>query len=256
MSEADSFDALAALLPFYVNGSLPPEQHARVAAALARTPELRAELVEVQAVAALVEVGGAELVGDDMAAPAARLEKLIARIVEETHPQEPHPQEPLAEEPHAEEPARSAVVPLQRATVSSLDSPSSPSSNVRPLPFRQRLFRPPYSMALAAGLAAVAVVQGGLLISRQAQTDDSYASLSGQEHSQRSASLFTLRLQSSARWGDVLAFLDSQDLRIVAGPQDGMIDVAPNAALSPTQIDALERALRASPLVVFVGRGS
>jgi hypothetical protein len=112
-------------------------------------------------------------------------------------------------------------------------------------------------MALAAGLAAVAVVQGGLLISsRQAQTDDSYASLSGLEQSHRSASLFTLRLQSSARWGDVLAFLDSQDLRIVAGSQDGMIDVAPNAALSPAQIDALEHALRASPLVVFVGRGS
>ncbi len=246
MSEADSFDALAALLPFYVNGSLPPEQHARVAAALAQMPELRAELVEVQAVAALVKGGGAELVGDDMAAPAARLEKLMTRLVEE----------PLAEEPLAEKQSQTAITPLQRATVSSLDSPSSPSRNVRPLPFRERLFRPPYSMALAAGLAAVAVVQGGLLISRQAQTDDSYASLSGPEHSQRSASLFTLRLQSSARWGDVLAFLDSQDLRIVAGPQDGMIDVAPNAALSPTQIDALERALRASPLVVFVGRGS
>jgi hypothetical protein len=239
MSEADGFDALAALLPFYVNGSLPPEQHARVAAALAQMPELRAELAEVQALAALVKGGGAELVGDETTAPAARLEKLMARI---------------AEEPLVEEQARSAVAPLQRATSS---SPDSPDNNVRSLPFRQRLFRPPYSMALAAGLAAVAVVQGGLLISsRQAQTDDSYASLSGLEQSHRSASLFTLRLQSSARWGDVLAFLDSQDLRIVAGPQDSMIDVAPNAALTPAQIDAMERALRASPLVVFVGRGS
>jgi anti-sigma factor RsiW len=248
MSEADSFDALAALLPFYVNGSLPPEQHARVAAALAQMPELCAELAEVQAVAALVKGGGAELVGHETTAPAARLEKLMARIVKE-----PLVEEPLVEEPHEEEPSREAVVPIQRAAAR---SSYSPDNNVRSLPFRHRLFRPPYSMALAAGLAAVAVVQGGLLVSRQAQTDERYASLSGPEQSQRSAGLFTLRLQSSARWGDVLALLDSQNLRIVAGPQDGMIDVAPNASLNPSQIDAMDRALRASPLVVFVGRGS
>ncbi len=243
MSEADGFDALAALLPFYVNGSLPPEQQAKIAAALAQMPELRAELAEVQAVAALVKRGGAELVGDETTAPAVRLDKLMARIAEV----------PQAEQAHAEAPARSAVIPLQRAIAS---PPNNPDSNVRSPTFRQRLFRPPYSMALAAGLAAVAVVQGGLLMSRPAQTDDGYASLSGPEPSQRNAGLFSLRLQSSAPWGDVITFLDSQDLRIVAGPQDGMIDVAPNATLSPSQIDALERVLRASPLVVFVGRGS
>jgi hypothetical protein len=230
MSEADSFDALAALLPFYVNGSLPPEQHVRVATALAQMPELRAELAEVQALAALVKGGGTELAGDETRAPADRLEKLMARI--------------------AGEAPRSAAPAVQQGSAASSDS------NVLPLPFRQRLFRPPYSMALAAGLAAVAVVQGGLIFSRQAQTDDSYASLSGPEQPSHSAGLFTLRLNSDARWGDVLVFLDSQDLRIVAGPQDGMIDVAPNATLSLSQIDALERALRSSPLIVFVGRES
>ncbi len=230
MSEADSFDALAALLPFYVNGTLPPEQHAKVVAALAQMPELRTELAEVEAVTALVKGGGAEWVSVDATAPAARLEKLMSRI--------------------AEDAPRSAVAAVQRTGAGSSDS------NIRSLPFRQRLFRPPYSMALAAGLAAVAVVQGGLLLSRQAPSDDGYSSLSGPEQSQRSAGLFTLRLKSSAGWGDVLAFLDSQDLRIVAGPQDGMIDVAPKASLTPSQIDALERSLRSSPLIVFVGRGS
>ena len=101
----------------------------------------------------------------------------------------------------------------------------------------------------------MALMQGGLLFTRQAQTDNAYGSLSGpgQVHS---TGLFTLRLKQSAPWGDVLAFLDSQGLSIVAGPQDGMIDVAPNGSLRASQIDALEQALRRSPLVVFVGRGS
>lgn len=229
MSETDGFEALAALLPFYVNGSLSPVQHARITAALERMPELRAELVEVEAIAALVKDGGAAWLGTDTTAPADRLDKVMSRI--------------------AQEPSRTAAGSDRLTTVPSTET------NVRSLPLRQRLFQPPYSMALAAGLAAVALTQGGLLFTRQAQTDDAYGSLSGpgQAHS---TGLFTLRLKQSAPWGDVLAFLDSQGLSIVAGPQDGMIDVAPNGSLHASQIDALEQTLRRSPLVVFVGRGS
>lgn len=134
-------------------------------------------------------------------------------------------------------------------------APAQPGGAPQRLPFRQRLFQPPYSMALAAGLAAIAIVQAGWLMRSQPAEDEAYASLSGIGQPAPAAIVFSLRLRPETPWGDVAALLSSQNLRIVAGPRDGMIDVAPNAALTAPQADTLEEALQASPLVVFVGRG-
>jgi anti-sigma factor RsiW len=283
--DADSFDALAALLPFYVNGQLSPEERARVEAGLAGMPELRAELAEVQALSALVKRSGAEWTGSAaaeglpevrsdaqseaasepaLASPPARLQRLMARIEEEAS----------ARATSAEASPQGASAQTQQADSMQQALPSEPPPQVLPFPqtpkhipatsdrapqrqpFRQRLFQPPYSMALAAGLAAVALVQAGLLMRAQPPEDETYASLSGTGQPAPAAIIFSLRLKPETPWGEVIDLLNRRDLRIVAGPRDGMIDVAPNAALSVAQTEALEEALQASPLVVFVGRGS
>ncbi|MET0274441.1 MAG: hypothetical protein ABW360_15750 [Phenylobacterium sp.] len=76
--DADRSD-LALLLPFYANGTLPPEERAAVNAALARDPELRAELVLVREVQAMVRGAGGAL-GVAPAVTTQRLWALLARL--------------------------------------------------------------------------------------------------------------------------------------------------------------------------------
>ncbi|MFM5908208.1 MAG: hypothetical protein ACKOPO_11595 [Novosphingobium sp.] len=58
MADRNEPDAIAQLLPFYVNGSLPLAERQRIDAALAASPALRAELEEHRRLLALVKSGG------------------------------------------------------------------------------------------------------------------------------------------------------------------------------------------------------
>ncbi len=70
---------LELLLPFYVNGSLSPEDRARVDRALAASQALRVELVRVREVQALVQAGGAAFSPPGRGAR-RRLKALLARL--------------------------------------------------------------------------------------------------------------------------------------------------------------------------------
>jgi hypothetical protein len=257
MSHADDFDELAALLPFYVNGSLDAEQRTRIDAALATMPALRVELLEVQAIHAQIKTSGGRMVGPDVPAPTERLRNLQARIATE------------AEEPPADGPADMASNRLSdTASRMSAAKPASipPASiqNVSSAPTHAHVgtqrsrVRPSWSMALAAGLAAVSLMQAVMLYRLQSgdvRSGGEYTSLSGPtDIAGQTGPRFAVRFQTDTRWSDVQALCERLNLRIVRGPEDGMIDLAPSVKLDDKQIDALEMALKQSPSVVFVGR--
>lgn len=238
MNPADDFDELAALLPFYANGRLDAERRARVDAALATMPDLRAELVEVQALQAHIKTSGARMFETESSSPADRLRALQARIAAETAPSA---SETPASQPSPAQPILTATPPAARTRIGS----------------RRSRFRPSLGLALAAGLAAICIFQGVMLHRLQSDTDrdDTYASLSGQtDHASTSGPRFTLRFQTDTRWSEVQALCEGLNLRIVSGPEEGMIDVAPTDGLNPSQIEALEAALKRSSSVAFVGR--
>jgi len=71
--------ALMLLIPFYLNGTIGPEDRERLEAGLATDPNLRAELEAARAVAALVREGGEALTRTDDDTT-ARLRGLLARL--------------------------------------------------------------------------------------------------------------------------------------------------------------------------------
>lgn len=237
MTQEDDLDALAALLPFYANGRLDPAQRARIDAALETQPALRAELAEVRSLQAQVRRSGERLQGSEPVSPSVRLDGLLARIA-------------------AEVPAPAAEAPPEAA------GPAQPAIDL--LVVRPRIApRPPNSpsrltMAIAAGLAIVCIAQGVMLYRLDIdpdRRDGEYASLSGPSDDAAAMGIrFTVRFSAQASWSDVQGLCERLRLRIVRGPEEGRVDVAPVDRLSPAQGDALEAALKRSPSIVFVGR--
>lgn len=248
MNHADDIHELATLLPFYANGRLDAGQRARIDAALATMPELRAELAEVQALQAQIQAAGERSHGADPASPAERLRKLQARIAAETSDSEPPAPRLDASTTPSSMASPSTAQPTQ--TASGAPTAQSRSGSRRPR------FRPALGTALAAGLAVVCIVQGAMLYRLQSDDEgNGYASLSGPTDGVATGSArFTLRFRADTPWSDIRALCDRLDLRIIGGPQDGMIDVAPAGELDASQVKAVEAALKRSPSVAFVGR--
>jgi hypothetical protein len=247
MNHADDMHELAGLLPFYANGRLDAEQRARIDAALATMPELRAELAEVRALQAQIQASGERSHGVEPTSPAERLRKLQARIAAETSDSKPPaPQLNASTTPAS---ITSASTPQPAQTASGAPTAQSPGSH------RPR-FRPSLSLALAAGLAVVCIVQSAMLYRSQSDGEgNGYASLSGPtDRTSTGGARFTLRFRADTPWSDIQALCDRLNLRIVAGPADGMIDVAPADELDAAQVETVEAALKRSPSVAFVGR--
>lgn len=248
MNHADDMHELAALLPFYANGRLDAEQRARIDAALATMPELRAELAEVRALQAHIQAAGERSPGVAPASTAERLRKLQARIAAESSDSTPPAPRLDAATAPASITSASTAQPAQTAN-------AAPTAQSRSGPHRPR-FRPSLSLAFAAGLAVVCIVQGAMLYRLQSDGEgNGYASLSGPtDRTATSATRFTLHFRADTPWSEVQALCDRLNLRIVAGPADGMIDVAPAGELDAAQVETLEAALKRSPSVAFVGR--
>lgn len=243
MNHTDDIHELARLLPFYANGRLDAGQRARIDAALATMPELRAELAEVQALQALIQAAGERSPEVEPASPAERLRKLQARIAAETSDSEPPA-------PRLDASMTSASTAQPTQTASGAPTAQSRSGSRRPR------FRPALGTALAAGLAVVCIVQGAMLYRLQSDGEGvGYASLSGPtDGAATGGARFTLRFRADTPWSDIQALCDRLDLRIIGGPQDGMIDMAPAGELDASQVEAVEAALKRSPSVAFVGR--
>ena len=244
MNHADDFNELAGLLPFYANGRLAPGQRARIDAALETMPELRAELAEVQALQARIKTSGDRSLGVDAPVSSAeRLHRLQARIAAETSDSKP---------PASRLDASAATAPTAQPTRTA----SGARTAQAPFDSRRPRSRPALRMALAAGLAIVCVVQGAMLYRLQSDGEGvEYASLSGPtDPAAMGDARFTLRFRADTTWSEIQALCDQLNLRIVDGPEDGMIDVAPTDAPDAVQVEAVEAALKRSPSVVFVGR--
>ena len=244
MNQDDDPDALAALLPFYASGRLDAAQRARIDAALATQPALRAELAEVRALQAQIRRAGERLQEDPSASAssAARLDGLLSRIAASSTAASPSAAAPVAV---ASEPAPPAI---------DLDAERSrrapPASSARP--------RLAMVIAIAAGLAIVCIAQAVMLHRLSADRgprDGEYASLSGPSDDAAATGVrFTVRFGAQTSWSEVQGLCARLRLRIVGGPEEGRVDVAPIDRLTPAQGDALEAELKRSPAVVFVGR--
>jgi hypothetical protein len=218
MNPAAGSSDLTLLAPFYVNGTLGPQERRYFEAALAADPKLRSELEIALEISGLVKDGGA-----DLAPPLSqgRLWALLSRIERES---------------------ASAPASASRRRLSLRRDASAP---------RQR--RTAWKPAFAAA-AVLVIVQAGV-IAYQAMTPNNYASLSGPaaQPSRPYAPVIILRLSPDSRWADMEALLSSRGLTIVDGPRGGGIDVAigPDA-----KIDEEVRQLRASPLIEFAAAAS
>lgn len=253
MNHADDIHELAALLPFYANGRLDAGQRARIDAALATMPELRAELAEVQALQTQIQAAGERSPGAEPISPPERLRRLQARIAAETSDSK-HPVARLdaSTTSASTTPTSITSASMAQSIQTASGTPGAPSRSGS----RRRRFRPALGTALAAGLAVVCILQGAMLYRLQSDGDgNGYASLSGPTDPAAAGSArFTLRFRADTPWSDIQALCDRLDLRIVGGPEDGMIDVAPAGELDAAQVDAVEAALERSPAVAFVGR--
>lgn len=243
MNHIDDFDELAALLPFYANGRLGAAQRARIDAALAAMPALRAELTEVQALHARIKTSGARIaepqIESETPSQTERLRNLQARIAAETQASAPATPAPQTRPPSATMTAPPAAA---HARIGS----------------RRSRFRPSFGMALAAGLAAICIVQGVMLHRLQSDVaggGETYASLSGAtDHAPPAGPRFSVRFRAETDWSDIQTLCERLNLRIVNGPEEGMIDLAPTSGLNAAQLDALEASLKQSSSVAFVGR--
>lgn len=211
----DDRSALALLLPFYVNGTLPQSERARIETALAADLDLRAELEAVRDIADLVRRGGADIAGP-VATP-ERLDALLRRI-------------------DADAPPRAGLrrlIPGRRT--------QAPSPRIG-APARV------WKRAFAAALT-LAVIQSGVL-AYQAQSPKTYASLGGPEPAKPAVRRLLLRLDPEARWAQIEALLEVHDLTLLGGPRGGAIEVGVPADADSAELVAT---LRASRLVTFAG---
>lgn len=213
--DEDGPSDLAALLPFYLNGTLSAEDLERFEAALADDPELRADLEREQAAAAFVREHGAELAPQADQGIAEGIAGLMRKIDAETGPAP-------AEAPR--------VIPFR------------PRAKAAPLE-RGWFWRPAFAAA-----AVIVVIQAGVLLHGAAPANQ-YRGLSGPPPapSTKGARLL-VRPSPDARWRDVEALLSKEGLTVVGGPRDGTLDVILPAG---AKADAVAGRLRASRLVAF-----
>jgi len=230
--ETDGRDVLAGLLPFYVNGTLPAKDRARVEDALAQDADLRAGLEEVRAMAALVRTGGRNFAPD--AATSHRLSGLLARIEAESGT-EPAPE------------LDAAVLPFQ------------PRQGVKPRPwFPEAVWKPAFAATLILAIVQAGVIGYQIKTTRQGaragEEQATYETLSGARTVRPAGKIrLLMRLMPEARWADVETLLSEHDLTIIDGPHGGVLTLAVE---TKTEKDAGLAALRASPLVAFAGPAS
>lgn len=214
-------DSNALLLPFYVNGTLGADERAALERALAQSPDLRAELAETEAIAAMVRAGGAGLsVGP--ASGRDRLENLLGAI---------------------RSIQRRKVQPIAgRHGLASLHARRSPSARS---PAR-------WAMPIAASLA-LALVGFAAILTMRDPGEATYRTASGTDTGSSAAgeAMLYIRLNPEARWADVEALLDRRQLSIISGPRDGVLTVRLDDPAG--NIEKVRVELAASPMVSLAG---
>ena len=222
MANADPVADDAALLPFYVNGTLDAANRQRIEAALPASPALRAELARLEALHKMIRRQGEMLVdGEDKSEE--RLEAILGILPDKAAPPAPAPEAP---------PKR----PLWHLL-----------SALNP-----KRWHPAISLALAIAVAAQAA---WIVSSDDRPLENGYRTVGGQDDNNPDAKgRIIIRVQDEASWSDVAELLDTEGLTIISGPAEGRLTLAGKA--QGADLDALVTRLKASPLIAFAGKGA
>jgi len=213
-------NANALLLPFYVNGTLGADDRTGLDLALASSAKLRAELEEVQYIAALVRAGGQTLLANP-GPQKPRLDRLLAAIRTQEQDQS-QPTRLLSQRPRSKWP---------------------------PAKMHGRRWQLPLAASIALILAG--------LIAREAMVrpgGSTYQTASGpqSESPPSAAALLIVRFRQDAPWSEIEALLIKQRLTVVSGPSEGRMILRMDNGRDDS--GAARKQLAASPLIEFVGQ--
>ncbi len=220
MAPQDDFEEMDALLPFYVNGTLGADDRARLDAALTVSPGLRAALLAEEGFAQRIRIEGEKLM-DGHKDVEARLKAVLGQLGDQA--------------PNA---SVAAVAPEAGSRLRDMLGFLNPGR-----------WHPAVSLALA--LAVIA--QGAWIASGKGggQGDD-YQTVSGPDgQNLGEAPMLIIRPAEDARWSDIEALLEKEDLTLASGPDDGRLTVRVDKA--DVDLAALANRLRAAPGIAFVG---
>ncbi|MCY7279583.1 MAG: hypothetical protein LH610_01555 [Sphingomonas bacterium] len=219
-------DDVALLLPFYVNGTLGADDRVRVEFALEASVNLRAELEEVQAVAALVH-GGGKMIAPNLMPRLDRAEALLARIAP----------------PNAATPDAITLRPV-------LATPSVQKTWQDRLAM---LFAKRWQPALAMCAIAVIVAQGASLYFADTHRAESEYTVASGPKAPATRAQIVLQPDPNANW-DALSQLISAESLEVTGSIGGMLTLRCQRQCPADDVDSKVAHLRASSLVAFAGK--
>ncbi len=236
MNGNEDYDALAELLPFYVNGTLDEAECARIDAALAASPALRGELELLSGLARVVKTGGREMTQnreEETGRSEARLEAVLGQLENKV-------------------PAPEVAVPAKPQGLGAMLGFLNPSR-----------WHPAVSLTLAAlaigqGLA-ISNFQSGKaqnlsqIASLQKRVGDLEFELASGPDGQKQGNLM-IELKPDAPWAAVEALLGKEGLSIVSGPSDSAVTLS--SAAKGEALDAQLKRLRASPLIASADKAA
>ena len=228
MSDKVDIEALKEYLPFYVNGTIKPDDKAAVEEGLAVSSDLRAALVEERKLQAkfnrsmdaeLATVSGAAQAGEGAG-------------TQQTPPAAPQAQ-------HAAEPS------ALRQALGFLNPKN---------------WSPAVTFALAAaavGQTAVLASQSGTISDQRAQIaaleDENFRLASGQKDCDEAASII-LELRDDALWSDAADLIDGEGLSIVSGTGQGVLMLGHDG--DDSELEAILGRLNASELVLNASKAA
>lgn len=221
MTQSHDPEALARLLPFYVNGTLDPADHAALEAGLESSADLREALRAEQQLQARHREGLEAVLSASEPGFESREAALAARLTP---------------------PAAAAPTPQPEP------APVQSAGLLASLAFlNPRRWHPAMALCLLVAVpaqAAVIVSQGGKIALLQ---DENFQLASGPCDDRPPAGAIQLELAETAPWKDVAAMLDDEELSIARSGGLGVLTV--KTGREGLQLKALIERLRASPLV-------
>jgi hypothetical protein len=214
MTERDDYAEFERLLPFYVNGTIEPAARVRLEAALDTSAPLRAVLAEERLIQAQVIAGVESELAESEAGSEARSAMLHLRL---------------------EQPGQAAAAPAADGLAAALGF------------LNPRRWHPAVALSLAAALP----LQGWLIAGKNyligQLRSENFELASGPCEDRPLAGAVQLELADGAKWAEVAALLDAEQLSIAKNGDFGVLTV--KTGKQGAELSALIARLKASALV-------
>lgn len=222
---------IAALLPFFANGTISASQRAEFDTALANDGDLRAQLEIARGQMEFIKAGAAQLFENTAqnSDPETRL-ALIRQKIDNFE-------------------SKKASAPIFKIK-------AAPKINLGLLfgEFFGQHFKP--SLLIAGAIIGALCIGLGLRVFEiiAPQPKSEYVTMAGPNDVPKVAKTrFLIRLRPHANWQQIEELLRAEDAQIISGPNDGLIQIEMKNELGERAIEALNARLSASPYVEFVG---